>query len=142
MEDEISELKESEDPEKDKKIRDKKINRKELIENWIRTPINTTLEEIGFQKLFNKMSGVYIYPLFMLPEKYHSNPNLYIDEVILDRSKKLLKRMKRNNDLFISYEGGLKYVVLAHTITLSEIGLFTRERELSISSPALYRMLF
>lgn len=139
---EIQELETSNDPERENKIRSKKQERKEVIESWVRTPINTTLEEFGFQKLFNRMQGVYIYPVFMLPEKYHSDYKTYIKDIVLLKAQKLLKRMKKTQNLLHEHTGGLKYVLLAHVIPLNEISVFTQERELGISSPILYRLLF
>lgn len=138
----IEELENSDDPNREAQLHNLKQRKKNLTENWVRTPIGTTLEELGFQKLFSKMSGVYIYPLMMLPEKYHTNHKLYVEEVVLRRAQHLLRQLKENEDLLSEYQGGPKYILLAHVVPLNEIDFFTRDRELSISSPILYRLLF
>lgn len=124
-----------------KRIAKLKEELKELQESWITGPISTVLERYGFQKLFNHMEGVYVYPLSLIPEKYHNNHELFISEEIINEAESYLKQLRQQEVVREHFEGGLKYLILSHVVSINKITIFSRERDLEISSPILSRML-
>lgn len=114
----------------------------EINSNWVRAPLGLSLEKTGFQKLFNKLDGVYVLPLSMIPEKYQKEPELYIKEVVLKEAKRYLDEI---NDTDIDYvteiSNVLKYIMIIHIIPVNQLKIYTQERNLEISSPILSRML-
>lgn len=135
-------LKKSKGKDTEKKINKIKEKIKSLNDERIRVPISVTLENYGFQKLFTHVDGVYVYPLSMLPEKYHKDPSSFINEVIISEADKyLIDKRDSYPDYFSDFTGGLKYLVLVHVISISEITILSQERSLGYSSPILSNML-
>ena len=124
-----------------KKIAKLKAELNELQESWVTVPISTVLERYGFQKLFNHMEGVYVFPLSLIPEKYHDNHELFVSEEIINKAESHLKQLQKQEVVREHFEGGLKYLILSHVVSINNITIFSRERDLEISSPILSRML-
>ena len=114
---------------------------KEHRESWVTAPVSTVLESYGFQKLFNHMEGVYVYPMSLIPDKYHDNHELFISEEIINKAESHLKQLKKQEVVREHFEGGLKYLILSHVVSINKITIFSQERDLEISSPILSRML-
>ncbi|OGD52457.1 hypothetical protein A3K80_00010 [Candidatus Bathyarchaeota archaeon RBG_13_38_9] len=125
-----------------RKTAELKTELKELQESWITGPISTILEKYGFQKLFNHMEGVYVFPLSLIPEKYHNNIEQFISEEIINVAEGYLKELQKQQVVREHFEGGIKYLILSHVVSINDITIFSRERDLEISSPILSRMLF
>lgn len=110
--------------------------------NWLQAPIAHSLEKYGFQKLFNRMDGVYVLPLSMIPEKYHNQLDSFFVE-ITDTAKEYVNTAFDGGNSYLNEENrNLKYLILCHVITVNEILTLSEERAIEISSPALSRMLF
>lgn len=116
-------------------------NLENLRTNWIVSPLNKALEIYGFKKLFVKSPHIYILPLSQLPETYQNKPNSFIDNVIVPEAEKYLESV-RGSEYMIDFSGGLKFLVIAHTIPINEMNFYTRERSLEISSKTLAKLLF
>jgi hypothetical protein len=114
----------------------------EINSNWLRAPIGLSLEKTGFQKLFNKLDGVYVLPLSMIPEKYQKEPELFIKDIVLEEAKKYLDSIRETDIEYITeISNNLKYIMIIHIIPINQLKIFTQERTLEISSPILSRML-
>lgn len=124
-----------------KSIAKLKAELKELQGSWVAGPISTVLERYGFQKLFKHMEGVYVYPLSLMPEKYHDNHELFVSEEIINEAESYLNQLQHQEVVREHFEGGLKYLILSHVVSINKIKIFSRERDLEISSPILSRML-
>ena len=66
----------------------------EINSKWMRAPIGLALEKIGFQKLFNKLDGVYVLPLSLIPEKHQKEPEIYLKELVLKEAEDYLKEFQ------------------------------------------------
>ena len=118
-------------------------NIESIDSDWLRVPIAHSLEDLGFQKLFSKMDGVYVLPLSMLPERYHNQISLYIEEVVITKAQNYIDRAIDNKNPFIDETNrSLKYLILSHIVPVNEIDIITQERTIEISSRTLSRMLF
>jgi len=124
-----------------KNIEKLKAELKELRESWVTGPVSTVLERYGFQKLFNHMEGVYVYPLSLIPEKYHENHELFVSEEIIKKAESYLNQLQQREVVRENFEGGLKYIILSHVVSINKITIFSRERDIEISSPVLSRKL-
>lgn len=115
----------------------------EIDRLWLPAPIGSVLEELGFQKLFNKMDGVYVLPLSMVPNKFHKNIEAYIQEVIIENAQLYVNEALDNKNPYITIENKiLKYLIITHIIPMSEISIVSQNRSFEVSSPKLSRMLF
>jgi|GEM_PF-6976295 len=115
---------------------------KRVEDNWLQAPMGHSLEKFGFQKLFNRMDGVYVLPLSMIPIKYHNQLDFFFSEII-DSAKDYVNSAIENGNPYIRPENGnLKYLILSHVIPVHEILTLSEERTIEISSPTLSRMLF
>jgi len=140
--DEITKWKKSKAKDAGGKLLKAKTNLKKLQSEWIRVPLSTTIESQGFQKLFNKMDGVYVLPLSMIPEKYHGDINLYISDVLISNALSRLNEIKELYGQVFEIPDDLKFIMVAHVVRLDELFIRSRGRDINISSPALSRMLF
>ncbi len=113
----------------------------ELTSNWPRVPLNATLEKKGFQTLFNNLKGVYVYPLSMLPEKYSKNHRQYFEEIIIPESEDYLINLKQSSSIVRNNIDYIKYVFLTHIVPITELEIYTKDRQLEVSSKALSKML-
>lgn len=114
----------------------------QLNEGWVISPINFALENLGFKKMFAKSPHIFILPLSQLPESYRKNPNSYIENVVIPKAEEYLTRVKVESAFMENFEGGLKYLIIAHTVPINEMRFYVKERSLEISSKTLARMLF
>jgi len=113
----------------------------EINEEWLISPINHALEKIGFKRMFAKSPHIFILPLSQIPELYQKNPNSFIENVVIPEAEKYLIEIKENNELLADFEGGLKYLIIAHTVPINEMRFYAKERSLEISSKTLAKML-
>lgn len=117
-----------------------KSDKQNLLDNWIRVPVGAILEEKGFRHLFSKNDPIYFIPVSILPNIYHNTPKKYIDEVILPDANKLLENSK-NSPFLEDFEGGLKYVMVAHVVQVNELTILESERTLSSIGPSVSEAL-
>ncbi|MGB1283987.1 MAG: hypothetical protein ACPG44_05920 [Polaribacter sp.] len=120
-------------------ILQKKLDK--INEEWLISPINYALEKIGFKKMFAKSPHIFILPLSQIPELYQKNPNSFIENVVIPEADNYLKGIKESSDLLADFEGGLKYLIIAHTVPINEMRFYAKERSLEISSKTLAKML-
>jgi len=126
-----------------RRLKIKKDKLSALNTEWLKAPIGVSLENYGFQKLFNKMEGVYVLPLSLLPEKYQNNIEAFLQEVVIQKAKNYIKDSINNGNQFLSEENkDLKYLIYSHIVPVHEINILTEKRNVEISSPTLSRMLF
>lgn len=121
-------------------ILEKKLS--QLNENYIISPINYSLAKAGFVKLFNKSNHIYILPLSQVPDKYHNNVNSYLEDEIIPQADAYLTKVKQESEYLDGFEGGLKYMIIAHTIPINEMQFYQQERSLEVSSKTLAKVLF
>lgn len=112
-----------------------------INEEWLISPINYALEKIGFKKMFAKSPHIFILPLSQIPKLYQKNPNSFIENVVIPEAEKYLSEIKENNELLENFEGGLKYLIIAHSVPINEMRFYAKERSLEISSNTLAKML-
>lgn len=117
-----------------------KLDKQNLLDNWIRVPVGTILEEKGFRHLFSKNDPIYFIPISILPSIYHNTPKKYIDKVILPDADRLLENSK-NSPFLSDFEGGLKYVIVAHVVQVNELTILESERTLSSIGPSVSEAL-
>ncbi len=113
----------------------------EQIDSWPRVPLTYTLEKVGFQKLFNNLNGVYVYPLSMIPEKYQKDHRLYFEENIIQQAEEYFNELKQKDQFVRDNIDTSKYVFLSHVVSISELEIYTKERQIEVSSKALSKML-
>lgn len=113
-----------------------------LKEDWVISPIIFALENLGFKKMFAKSPHIFILPLSQIPESYQKNPNSYIENVVIPKAEEYLFKIKKESAFMDNFKGGLKYLVIAHTVPINEMRFYLRERSLEISSKTLARMIF
>lgn len=106
-----------------------------------RVPLGVALEKTGFIKLFRNMAGVYVYPLWKLKADYQSDPNLFFEEKVFPVARQELARNIKKDSRISELGGGLKYVVLYHTLSVQELEIMESERDFSLSSPKLSKNL-
>jgi hypothetical protein len=114
----------------------------EINSKWMRAPIGLALEKIGFQKLFNKLDGVYVLPLSLIPEKHQKEPEIYLKELVLKEAEDYLKEFQENEIEYITeINDTLKYLIIIHLVPIYQLKIFSQERTIELSSPILSRML-
>lgn len=114
----------------------------EINSSWMRAPLGIALEKYGFQKLFNKLDGVYVLPLSMIPEKFQKEPELFINEQVINEAEKYLANLHDTEIEYITkINDTLKYLMIVHIVPINQLKIFSRDRNLEISSPILSRML-
>lgn len=114
----------------------------EIEKNWLQAPIAYSLEKYGFQKLFNRMDGVFVLPLSMIPEQYHNQLDSFFADITDTAKDYVNTALENGNPYLIEENRNLKYLILSHVISVNEILTLSEERTIEISSPALSRMLF
>jgi len=123
-----------------KKVNDSISN---LNSNWLVAPIRYALEDLGFQKLFSNLDGVYVLPLSLIPEQYHKEPEQYINDIVIKVAKEYLDSIDIDEyDYIEDINESLKYLILLHVVPVNQLKIISRERNIEISSPELSRMLF
>ncbi|MCW5876759.1 MAG: hypothetical protein KIS85_07740 [Anaerolineales bacterium] len=123
-------------------VKSMKEKRKQIKDEFARAPLTVIFEKHGFQKVFRNMDGVYVIPLSLLPSEYQRKPESFISNVIIDEASAERQSIASRFKGIVEVDVSPKYIVLAATLPLSELRVFTRERELSVSSPVLYKVLF
>lgn len=124
-----------------RKLINTKAKRQELLNNWVRAPLNTIIEQKGFQKLFNKMDGVYILPISMIPEKYHNKEIDFIQEEIIIEAQKYLNDLSGSDENHLTLPDELKYILVSNVIKVNDLNILSHGRNIEISSPGLSKML-
>ncbi|MEZ4842213.1 MAG: hypothetical protein R2821_12040 [Flavobacteriaceae bacterium] len=124
------------------KLKKAKEQLNEVEQNWLQAPIAHSLEKYGFQKLFNRMDGVYVLPLSMIPEKYYNQLDSFFGEITDTAKEYINNAFDSGNPYLIKENRNLKYLILSHIIPVNEILTLSEERTIEISSPTLSRMLF
>ncbi|ALO17379.1 hypothetical protein L21SP5_03784 [Salinivirga cyanobacteriivorans] len=115
---------------------------KEVESFWLQAPVTFSLEKHGFQKLFNRMDGVYVLPLSMIPVKYHNQLDSFFGKITDSAKEYVNSAIEQSNPYILEDNRKLKYLILSHVIPVNEILTLSEERSIEISSPALSRMLF
>jgi len=139
---EIEKWKSSKSVQAPRRLEKAKVKLNEIKSNWMRAPIGIALEKNKFQKLFNKLDGVYVLPLSLIPEKYQKEPEIYIKDLIVKEAEEYLKEFHEVDVNYITeINDTLKYLIIIHIVPVNRLKIFSQERNLEISSPILSRML-
>jgi hypothetical protein len=139
---EIERWKSSKSTQASKKLEKARKRLNEIKTNWMRAPIGIALEKNKFQKLFNKLDGVYVLPLSLIPESFQKEPEIYIKDLITKEAEEYLKEFKEiDADYITEINETLKYLIIIHIVPVSQLKIFSQERNLEFSSPVLSRML-
>lgn len=113
----------------------------DLHKNWATAPIGTIIEKYGFKRLFNNMDGVYGMPLSLIPIEERENLSVFFKREIENPAKDYLKMIRKSNNFAKNHSGKLKYIAIFHQVSISQLEIFFKERDLSIS-PLLSRTMF
>jgi hypothetical protein len=139
---EIAKWKSSKSVQAPKRLEKAKYELNKVKSNWMRAPIGIALEKNKFQKLFNKLDGVYVLPLSLIPEKFQKEPEIYIKNIITKEAEEYLREFHEAGvDYITEINDTLKYLIIIHIVPVSQLNIFSQERNLEISSPILSRML-
>tara|TARA_R110002072_G_scaffold118631_1_gene250797 strand:+ start:225919 stop:227445 length:1527 start_codon:yes stop_codon:yes gene_type:complete len=122
------------------KLQIAKSEKQSLIDNWVRVPIGSVLEEKGFKHLFSKRDPIYFIPISILPTAYHKEPKKYLDEVVIPEAEALLDSL-RDNEYMVEFSGGLKYLMVSHIVQVNELSILESERSLSSLAPTINQSL-